>query len=69
MELKESKDMQEVEVVEHRVRNLKKIGKYTDIEIEKIIFTELDEMGLKSEYYVDIVEKALEKVNRSWVKN
>lgn len=49
----------EINFIESRVEYLSSLGKYSTNEIEIIIFNELDELGLKSELYLDIVDSAV----------
>lgn len=49
----------EINFIESRVEYLSSLDKYSTAEIEIIIFNELDELGLKSELYLNIVDSAV----------
>lgn len=50
----------EKEAIKNRLRVL--IGKYELIEAEKILYSELDELGLRSEYYLKTTNEVIDEL-------
>lgn len=59
LQFKKKLDEDEKRALRWRVDSLK--DKYSGDEIERIVFSELDEIGLRSEYYLDLMEEVIKE--------